>query len=306
MKRTTEPPRNVGRQAGEPGSRCAVTCRQRLGAERRAAPQGPVERLVDDVVQIEGEIGVERAEAQAVQEEPGPRVRGQGAPVPVDLGEQRARHLDAVGPLRQQGQGAVQVGVLRGHRGDVAALEVLERVDRRGIDPAGPRRGGDDQELALEAADADELSQRESRALLGGVRAAEAHVDADRRRPRYAEEAAQVLARGTAGDEAAALPPQVLPVDPRLRRCRSSRPPTDAAGRPRRARRAPGTSGPPPAARSAPGRRRSRPRTAPPPRRAPPGGRPAPGRAGAAARTARGTRGERDAPGRGSGGTRPA
>src|SRR5690606_35048543 len=94
--------------------------------------------------------------------------------------------------------------VLHGDARDIASMQILDGIDRRGIDPARAGRRDDEQHRALERTGALELLEREARALLGGLGGVEPDIDSNRRLDVAAEERPQVFAGRTAGDELAA------------------------------------------------------------------------------------------------------
>src|SRR5690606_27076402 len=121
--------RNAPRRRAAPG----------FAAKRWAAPQSALEDVAHDVIDVEGSVRVERAEAEPVQIERRAAVARQSCPVIVDVGEDRLRRLCAVLGLEEQRERAREIRVLHGDARDVAAMQVLERRDRARIDPAGAR-----------------------------------------------------------------------------------------------------------------------------------------------------------------------
>ncbi len=176
-----------------------------------------MKRVADDVPHVGRALGVQRAQAQPVQEQPRPGLPGQRAPAVVDRAKQRARGVGAVLGLDQQRQPARQVRILHGHGGDVAVVQVLDRGDCAGVDPAGAGRRDDDQHRALEAADTLKLGQGQRDALPYRLGRVQADVDAHRVARRAAGDRGDVLATRPGGDVAPAMAAEVAPGDERLR-----------------------------------------------------------------------------------------
>ncbi|MOA20859.1 hypothetical protein D3C78_1413260 [compost metagenome] len=126
----------------------------------RAAPQRTLEGIGEHIVEIRGFLRVERTEAEAMQVKLRPRFLGQRSPVAIDGLEQGARGLDTVIRLRQQGDPAGKIGILHGDAGDIAVMQIFDRIECFRIDPAGA--GGNDhhKHLAFETADPFQFLQR--------------------------------------------------------------------------------------------------------------------------------------------------
>ena len=126
------------------------------------------------VLTAERRLGPERSETLPGDEEPRSPVRGQGRPPPVHRVEEGAAGLAGLGLVDQVRHPRRQVGVLERHGRGVAAAEVLERVDERGVDPPAAGGGDHHQVPALEAAGPLQVPDGETRARLrvgGGVEA---------------------------------------------------------------------------------------------------------------------------------------
>ena len=149
-------------------------------AERRTAPECAIHGIADDVVDIERQLRVHRAEAQAVQVEFWPLVSRQFRPIAVNGVEQVGCRFLALLRLEEQRHPACQIGILDGDAGDITMLHIFERVDRGRVDPTRSGRHNHDQHGAIEGALPDHLLQGEGSALLAGFSVVQTDIDTKR------------------------------------------------------------------------------------------------------------------------------
>src|SRR5690606_4678124 len=121
-----------------------------LAPERRPAPQGAIEDVANDVVNIEGAVGVQRSQAKAVEVEGGTSVAWQCRPVAIDLGKKNLRRFRTVLWLQQERQGTREVRILNSDARDIPAMQVFNSVDCSRIDPPSAGGRNDHQHGSLE------------------------------------------------------------------------------------------------------------------------------------------------------------
>jgi hypothetical protein len=131
---------------GEPAPQLA-----RIG---RPAPKCAVERVAHDFDQVRRLFGVHGAKTDPLQKKFRPAVLGKRDPVSVDLLKEGPCGIGAIARVHKQIQPTGEIGILHGDARDCTVVQILDAVDRRGVNPARARRRHHGQHGSLEPSDA--------------------------------------------------------------------------------------------------------------------------------------------------------